>query len=215
MTWIRITALWAGVCLSASAAWQTSAKWERPLHPSLGGTIVVDREGVKFQTARGVWDWSYENIRTLDLSPRELVVVGYENRRWNTPGQRSYYFRLSQPMPPDVASQLTTRVGKPSRNGLPEPESSALAVIPAHRRARFGGSNGILRLKTDGIDFVSADGRHSGAWRWADLQTLANPDPYELRLTGYREIVAFDLKTPLHRAIFETLWDRLYAEAGQ
>lgn len=215
MNWIRVTVLWAGVCLTASAAWQTSAKWERTVEPGVRGTLVVDDQGVAFKTTRDGMHWSYEQIRTLDLSPRELVVGTYENRRWSTPGQRSYHFRLSQPMPPDVARQLTARIGKPVRDAVPEPEASALAVIPAHRRARFGGSNGLLRLKTDGIDYVSADGRHSGSWRWADLQTLANPNPYELRLTGYREIVAFDLKTPLKRAIFEKLWDRLYAEAGQ
>ncbi len=215
MNWVRITALWAGVCLSASAAWQTGAKWERTVEPGVRGTIVVDDKGVEFKTTRDGMRWSYRQIRTVDLSPHELVVGAYENRRWNTPGERAYHFRLSQPMAPDVARQLTARIGKPLRNGVPEPESPSLAAIPAHRRARFGGSNGVLRLKTDGIDFVSTDGRHSGSWRWADLQTLANPNPYELRLTGYREIVAFDLKTPLNRAVFEKLWDRLYAEAGQ
>ncbi len=215
MNWISVTVLWAGVCLTASAAWQTSAKWERTLEPGVRGTLVMDDQGVAFHTGRGAIDWPYQQIRTLDLTTKELVVGTYENRRWNTPGQRSYHFRLSQPMPPDVARQLTAHIGKPVRDAVPEPSSSALAVIPAHRRARFGGSNGVLRLKTDGIDFVSTDGRHSGSWRWADLQTLANPNPYELRLTGYREIVAFDLKAPLNRAIYEKLWDRLYAEAGQ
>jgi hypothetical protein len=215
MNCIRITALWAGLCLSASAAWQTSAKWERTVKPGVRGTLNVTDRGIAFDSSRGTLTWPYEQIRTADLSPNQLIIRTYENRRWNTPGERAYHFRLSHPMPPGVARQVVARIGKPVRNGLPEPQSSALTVIPAHRRARFGGSNGMLRLKTDGIDFVCDDGRHSASWRWADLQTLANPNPYELRLTGYREIVAFDLKTPLDRAVFEKLWDRLYAENGQ
>jgi hypothetical protein len=74
-----------------------------------------------------------------------------------------------------------------------------------------GGSNGTLRLKDSGIDYVTENGRDSRAWRWADIQTLANPNPYELRVTGFREIVEFDLKQPLSRELFERMWDYLYA----
>jgi hypothetical protein len=74
-----------------------------------------------------------------------------------------------------------------------------------------GGSNGTLRLKEDGIDYVTESARDSRSWRWVDIQTIATPDPYELRVTGYREIVDFDLKQPLSRAVFEQIWDLLYA----
>jgi hypothetical protein len=74
-----------------------------------------------------------------------------------------------------------------------------------------GGSNGTLRLKDTGIDYVTESGRDSRTWRWADIQTIANPNPYELRVTGYRETVEFDLKKPLARVVFEQMWDRLYA----
>ena len=66
------------------------------------------------------------------------------------------------------------------------------------------------RLKDDGIDYVTESGRDSRSWRWADIQTLANPNPYEFRVTGYREIVEFDLKQPMSRNLFEVMWDHLY-----
>jgi hypothetical protein len=114
-------------------------------------------------------------------------------------------------MPPEIAAQLTERVGKPVRNGLPLPSAAVLTEIPAHRRMWSGGSNGTLRLKDTGIDYVTENRRDSRTWRWADIQTIANPNPYELRVTGYRETVEFDLKQPLARAVFEQMWDRLYA----
>jgi hypothetical protein len=96
-------------------------------------------------------------------------------------------------------------------NQLPFPTATALSEIPAHHRMWSGGSNGTLRLKDSGIDYVTENGRDSRAWRWADIQTLANPNPYELRVTGFREIVEFDLKQPLSRELFERMWDYLYA----
>jgi hypothetical protein len=111
----------------------------------------------------------------------------------------------------EIAAEFTERVGKPVRNGIPSPNVAVLSEIPAHHRMRFGGSNGALRLKDTGIDYVTENGRDSRTWRWADIQTIANPNPYELRVTAYRETVEFDLKRPLARVVFEQMWDRLYA----
>ena len=62
-------------------------------------------------------------------------------------------------------------------------------------------------MREDGIDYVAADGRDGRSWRWSDIQTLANPNPWEFRVTAYREIVEFDLKRPLSRELFDRLWD--------
>jgi hypothetical protein len=65
---------------------------------------------------------------------------------------------------------------------------------------------------TEWIDFVAADGRDGRSWRWSDIQTLANPDPWDFRVMAYREIVEFDLKQPLSHDLFDKLWDILYAQ---
>ena len=114
-------------------------------------------------------------------------------------------------MPPRIAAELAKQVGKPVRNDEPVTTAAAIAEIPAHRRVWSGGNNGRLRIKEDGIDYVSESGRDSRSWRWSDIQTLANPNPYEFRVTGFREVAEFDLKQPLARDVFEKLWDRLYA----
>jgi hypothetical protein len=120
---------------------------------------------------------------------------------------------LSESVPPDVASDLTERVEKPVRNGVPDPNAPMLTEIPARHHTWFGGSNGTLRLRASGIDYVTADGRDGRSWRWSDIQTIANPEPYQLRVTAYREIFEFELKRPLSRELFDRLWDYLYAGA--
>ena len=120
--------------------------------------------------------------------------------------------RLPAAEPPTrLAALLSQRVEKPVRDGVSVSKYQPVAEIPAHRRTWFGGSNGTLRLNDDGIDYVTEERRDSRSWRWSDIQTIANPNPYELRVTAYREIVEFDLKRALPRATFERMWDELYA----
>lgn len=193
--------------------WQSPAQFRQPLRKAIKGTLLFDGEGVEFRAPKSSQRWVYGEIKTFDLSgARELVITDYENRHWHEPGERTFRFTLSQPMPPGTAARLTTRVGRPVINGDPYPTGAFIAELPAHHRERFGGSNGTLRLREDGIDYIAADGRDGRSWRWSDIQTLANPNPWEFRVMAYREIVEFDLKRPLSRELFDRLWNSLYAQ---
>lgn len=190
--------------------WQTQARWRRSVAKALPGTLVIDEGGVEFQSANSRQRWTFIEIHTFDLSSRDLTLWTYQRRSWHEPGERPFHFTLSEPMPSEAVAQLSAHVEKPVRNGISLPGAQVLSEIPAHRRTWWGGSNGTLRLRDDGIDYLT-EGRDSRSWRWADIQTIANPNPFELRVTAHREIVEFDLKQPLPRALFERLWDKLYA----
>ena len=206
-----ITAETASANSAKTEQWQTLARWHRTLKKAEPGVLLIDRDGIEFRSAKFTKRWKYIEIHTFDLWPTGLTLLTYENRPWREPGERPFRFTLSAAMPPEIAVQLTDHVGKPVRNGAPTQQSLALEEIPAHHRTWSGGSNGTLRLKDSGIDYVTGNGRDSRTWRWADIETLANPNPYELRVTAFREIVEFDLKQPLSRDLFERMWDRLYA----
>jgi len=194
----------------ATGHWQSAARWHRTLERSVPGTLLIDDAGIEFRSAKWKERWAWLDIDSFDLSARELTLISYQNRPWHEPGDRRFHFTLAQPIPPAVASELTVRVARPVRNGDPQPAAAATAEIPAHRRAFSGGSNGIIRLKIDGIDYVTKDGRDARSWRWDDIETIANPNPWELRVGGYREIAEFDLKQPMPRELFERMSDRLY-----
>lgn len=191
--------------------WQTAAKWHRSLKKAVPGTLVLDQDSVEFRSAKLNRRWAYVEIHSFDVSQQDLTLLTYESRPWHQPGERPFHFTLSDAMPPEIAAQFTERIGKPVRNGAPIPTAAAVAQIPAHHRMWAGGTNGTLHFKDDGIDYITESGRDSRSWRWADIQTLANPNPYELRVTAFREIVEFDLKQPLPRDLFERMWDQLYA----
>jgi hypothetical protein len=219
---VSVAALVGGILFAASSGgalassaqsdhWQTPAKWHRLAKKAVPGTLLLDDDGVEFRSAKFNQRWAYVEIHSFDLSTWGLTITGYQHRHWHEPGELRFQFTLSEPMPPGIAAQITARVGKPVRNGIPLPGVAAIAEIPAHHRMWSGGSNGTLRLKDSGIDYVTENGPDSRTWRWADIQTIANPNPYELRVMAYREIVEFDLKQPLPRDLFELLWDHLYA----
>jgi hypothetical protein len=205
--------------------WQSPARWHQLPKKTTPGILVLDETGIQFRSMKFSHRWPFEEINTFELANlppaegkhkgpqdvQELLITGYENRHWHEPGERRFRFTLAQAMPAVIAAEFTTRVGRPVINGNPDSTQAVIAELPAHHRERFGGSNGTLRLRPDGIDYLTSDGHDERSWRWSDIQTLANPDPYDFRVTAYREIVEFDLKKPLARNLFNKLWDSLYA----
>ena len=203
----------AAFAQAPAADWKATARWHRSLKKAVPG-ISTARSMTAWHSSSATFNqggghtWKF---MTFDLSAQELTLTSYQNRHWHEPGEQRFQFTMGEPIPPEIAALFTVHVGKPVRNGIRLPSVAALSEFPAHHRMWAGGSNGTLRLKDNGIDYVTENGRDSRAWRWADIQTIANPNPYELRVSGYREIVEFDLKQPMSRALFEILWDHLYA----
>jgi hypothetical protein len=192
--------------------WSSEARLDR-FPKAVPGSLAISGQGVDFHPARGeAAHWNLEDIRTVDLqSPRKLSLVTYHNRRWHIPGDRPLNFKLKDALPPEVASELVRLVGKPAVNGVPFPKAPSFATIGARHRTSTGGSNGVLRFREGGIDYLAAKGDDSRSWRWPDIQTLAHPEPCRLRIGGFLEAFDFELKGVLADDLFDRLWDRVYA----
>lgn len=197
---------------ASSARWQSAAK----LHRGLGktsGTLIIDGAGLEFRPDKGSSiRWAFVDIQTLYVLPRRITVTGYEKRGRLRPGTKQFRFDLATDLPPAVAAELANSVGRPVRNGDPQPEASSIATLPVHHRTGFGGtkSNGILRFREDGIDYVTKSNKDSRSWRWTDIQTLTSSDPFHLTVFGYLETYSFDLKQPLQQRIYDRLTGEVY-----
>jgi hypothetical protein len=190
--------------------WTSAARWRHGLKKTRGTLLLTD-SGVEFRPAKGSpMRWRFVEIQTFNLSPHRLKVTGYENRRWHLHGERSFRFDLESVMPPAVAAELAQRVTKPAENGTPDPSAPAFATLGARHRTRGGGTNGILRFRESGIDYVTSSGRGARSWRWADIQTLARPDAFHFRVGAYCEAFDFELKEPMSRRLFDQLWNEVY-----
>jgi hypothetical protein len=195
----------------------TALHWQSParIHhgvKSTRGNLIFTANGIEFRSEpRFSHRWSFTEIKTLELRPQRLVVTDYENRGHHLSGTRHFDFDLQTPVPPAVAAELTNRVGKPVVNEDPEAKADALFTIPARHSTRFGGTNGILRFRDRGIDYVTTGGKGSRSWRWDEIQTIANPDRYHFHLGGYLETFEFELKQPMTTDLFDRVWDHVYA----
>jgi hypothetical protein len=181
---------------------------------SRAGVFSIGSDDVTFRFDSGkTMRWAFLDIETFDLTnSRRLVLRSYENKSWHRPGERDYTFRLAEAVPPRIAAALAQGVGKPSRNGLSRLDVAAFVTVPARHATRFGGSNGTLRFTDRGIGYTASEAGDSRNWRWSDIRTLADPDPYHLRIDGYRETYDFLLKEPLSRKLFDKVWDYVYAK---
>jgi hypothetical protein len=197
-----------------AVGWQSPAKLHRGVR-SVPGNLSIDGTGIEFRSEdkESSQRWSYQEIQTLDLWTRGIELRIYEKRGRFRPGLRRIRLDLASELPPPVAAQVAGLVGRPVRNGLPEPQASAIATIPALHRTALGGSksNGILRFRTEGLDYVTKAPGESRSWRWADVRTLSKLDPYQFVVFAYRETYSFDLKEPMSRDLFDHLTDEVYA----
>ena len=194
----------------------TATRWQSPARlkhfmTKTAGTLVINEQGVEFIPKKGPpLRWSYEEVQSFRLTAHRLDLKTYQNRSWNLSGDREFHFRLTNAVPPAVAEAFARGVQKPVENGRPDPEASGFASLPARRRTFGGGTNGVLQFRNTGIDYVTTGGRGSRSWRWSDIETIANPDPYHFRVQGYRETFEFELKQPMSRKLFDHLWDAVY-----
>ena len=180
---------------------------------AVDGLLTISADGVNFRPEKDpLLHWSFENVKTVELAnPSRLSLVTYQNARWHLPGDRRFNFTLYTKVPEDVAADLVCRVGKPAINGDPFAAADRFASIPVRHKTRTGSSNGTLRFTDSGIDYLS-DADDARSWRWSDIETLAHPEPYRLRIGGYLETFAFDLKQPLSNDLFDWLWENIYAQ---
>jgi hypothetical protein len=196
---------------AAPLSWESAARWHHDLTKT-PGTLALTDSGIEFRAAKGPpLRWPFEEIQTFALSPRRLTLTGYANRRWHFHGERRSRFDLQSAVPPAVAAELAERVAKPAENGVPDPDAPTFATLPARHRTRGGGTNGVLHFRSGGIDYLTDSGHEARSWRWADIRTLALPDPYHFRVGGFRETFGFELKGPMSRELFDRLWNDVYA----
>jgi len=198
---------------SPSPSWQSPAKLRRAVG-SKKGDLLVGANGIEFRSGKGqTLKLPYLEVQTFHLSPHSLVIETYQNRKKHMPGVERLRFEMTESVSPQVAADLAKEVQRPSQNAVPDPTVQGI-VIPAHHRSLAGGTNGILRFRDGGIDYVTNAPDDSRSWRWADLQTLSSPDPYHLLAFGYRDTYSFDLKELLPQSLYYRLVDEIDAQTA-
>ncbi len=193
------------------------------LFGSCHGTLVIGDDGVRYDTAstKDQRDWKYEDIQQVQLlSPKNLAVVTYEDRKLKVGGDKNFKFEIIDgELSNQVYRYLLQKAGKPIVTKLAFLETKVDYQIPAKHLHTLGGCQGILRVTPVGITYQTDSREESRTWLFADIESLGPMDPFHLRITAHenshfhyrgRKDFNFVLKQKLDEKTYEHLWDRIY-----
>jgi hypothetical protein len=237
----RTRALLAFLLLPATAGFAQEFRYDawhghsRPPHIRRAGnmgTLTVGDAGVTFEEAyKGKkprhphsWHWKYDDIQQLEISPRSLRVLTYEDNPLKLGADREYRFDLlSDQTFEDAFRVLKGRLDQRFVAAIPDKIANALWEIPVKHLLRFGGDEGMLQVGPDEIVYTSANQAESRTWRYQDIDNFSSAGPFQLTITtferakmdyGSLKAFNFELKQRLEEARYNDLWLRLNQSKG-
>jgi hypothetical protein len=184
---------------------------EKHLHGGSGGTLRVSETSISFESR----EWKYGDIQQLSLSAERLMILTYEDRKWQLGRDREYVF---DQLPEGLATQLYplfTRI-------LDQRFVAALADAEVHPLWKVGaklrGAQGMLIVGENTIAFDTKTPGQSRTWRLSDIDSIGTGGLFDLSITtlekaGWRHAgpseFHFQLKEALHEERYNDLWRRL------
>ena len=181
------------------------------------GNLHIDRNGITFRSTDGktAIKIGMQDLREADVAdPRGLRFETYAVEKWQPTERREHIFH-AQPNAPveELAQFLAARVHRPVVGHYTE--ASRFHVAAFHRRLRTG-TNGMLEIGDDSIQFVSDRPADSRTWLYRDIETIGRADRFRFRVTTSRETYVLELKDDLPDAAYQLAWNKIYnLESGR
>ena len=222
-----IGALLAVVLAAASAAFgeqqfRFEARHEH-LRKNGHGKLLIDEKGVSFEEAgkKGkksghVWQWAYQDIQQLEMSPKTLRVLTYKDDKWKLGADREYRFDLAGGGSfSEAYAFLKGRLDQRFVAALPDRGVKVLWELPVRHLLRLGGSEGILGFGEDRVVYTADRKDESRTWRYADIENVSSSGPYQLTITTFERARShygnlkgfnFQLKQKLDDNRYNELW---------
>ncbi len=175
------------------------------------GHLHIDSKGITFRSRDGMTSITIDmqDLREADVAdPHSVRFQTFEVEKWKPIERRDYTFR-AQPDAPvaELAQFLSARVYRPVAGHYAE--TSRFQIPAFHRRLRTG-TNGILQIGEESIQFVSDKPADSRTWLYRDIETIGRPDRYRFRVTTSRETYVVELKEFLPEAAYQLAWNKIY-----
>jgi hypothetical protein len=188
------------------------------------GTIEVTDEGIRYSSERpeDSRNWPYRDIQHLDrISPREFVLLSYEDETRYLGRDRSYRFVLTEGELTDaIFEKISRRLGRPVTDRVVPDKVAPEHAVPVKHNHTFGGCEGVLRFTGDAIVYDTENRRDARVWKLGrDIGSVWSRDRYHLEIHVYENnrrkfgrtrAYDFSLKAPLDPALYKELRLRLY-----
>lgn len=205
------------------AAWGAEVRHQH-LRKGAIGRFEIGENSISFKEtgkkSKHSWEWKYEDIQQLTLSPTELRILSYDDGKWQFGRDREYVF---DQLPKDFASQeyalLRTRLDQRLIAHLGDPDVKPLWQIGAKLLHRFGGSQGMLLVGEDQIVYRTDNGE-SHAWPYNDIENISTSGRFDLSVTtsersGWSRGSVTDYHFQLKQALTEERYNDLWRRANR
>lgn len=195
------------------------------------GALILDERGVRYDTShqKDARTWAYADIKEFQVSAdRRLKLYTYEDRsNWRLGVDRVFELRwLDETISGEqIYNFLTSHTRRPIRASLVPAEIGIVGFdLPAKHLGIMKGNQGRLLFSAAMVVFKTDGEAASRTWRYDDLESISSAGPYDLTLTTYeqqrfhyasRRVYNFQLKEPLPRDVYDSLWRFVNEEKGR
>jgi hypothetical protein len=201
---------------------------KKALWPDGRGELRITEDAVEFQAAvkeQNSRKWSYADIQFLDrVSTRELVILSYEDDKWELGRDREFRFLLTEGEIGDALfAALEARLKKPVADRVVPDAVASIYEVPVKHLHSFGGCEGRLLFTTSTAVYKTSHGQDAREWRLdTDVESVWSDDPYHLEIHVYENnrrefsrtrVYSFVLKEPLAGDFYRGLKIKLYGLA--
>lgn len=192
------------------------------LRGSCKGELVFSEAAVEYKTSKAqhARTWKYEDIQQLEIAPRIISVLTYQERKLGIGPDKAYNFKLvSGQLDDSFRREIQGRLSRPLVSRVLPQEGRARYTVPVrHKRFMGGDSEGVLELTDDAILYRAQKPEDSRIWLYKDLLSCGSTGPFQLRLGvlqktggefGEEKNYVFDLKRRLEPEEYDFIWEKI------
>jgi len=208
-------------CLSAETFPVTL---EKALWRDAKGMVEIDDQGIAYtaQKKEHSRSWKWLDVQYFDrISPKEFVVLTYEDDRRLLGRDKQYRFRIMDGALSDALfASISAHLKRPVTDRVTPQKILARYTIPVKHEHALGGCEGELQFTDNATYYVTKNEPDGRTWELdRDIVSVWSDDPYRLEIRAYdnnrREFsrtanYKFDLKEKLDPVFYRELKLKLY-----
>jgi hypothetical protein len=194
------------------------------------GVLVVTEGGIRFEEPAKKkkpghrFEWKFGDVQQLELAPKRMRVLTYQDNAWKLGADRSQTFLLAgEASFAPVYEMLKGRLDQRLVSEIADEAVKPLWEMPVKRLGAIKGTEGVLAMGGDRIVYRTAAEDGSRTWRYSDIDNISTSGPFDLTVVTFERARShygslkqfrFQLKQPLEEERYNDLWRRLNRSKG-
>jgi len=186
------------------------------------GELIISVDQIEFRAKeeKNSLKWDYDEIELVQLdSPTEIKIWSYHDQAWMLGRDKRFTFKVTAPLlDQHLVDFLRSRLERPfvisfAENKIEKPT----AEIQVKHSHRMGGCQGTIKIYSEQLMFVTANGQDSRSWHWKEIKSINRLDNWSLEILTYENMTGgpkrsyqFKLKEPLSEKLYDQLWSNVY-----